>query len=236
MNITYSECVSVALGNQHAKCMRRIILSPTPYPALPYFSTLSHKRHDFQKILLNTRHVFWVPLQTFLEHFSLLRKIQRVIIKNVHSSSCKVPFLFVRFQWNINFLGRFSKNSQISNFMQFRPVGGELFLADRHTDRQADMMILVVAFRKFANASKIFKRPGPTLYMIMWPITDKISDNLAQNMPLCQRHDVASISIQHSNTATGSFFPLCLDRTHITCVGGVAARPDADVKGGLTGI
>ena len=42
--IAYSECVSVALVIHHAKCMRRIILSSVASLALPYCSTLSHKR------------------------------------------------------------------------------------------------------------------------------------------------------------------------------------------------
>jgi hypothetical protein len=56
MGITYSVCVcararvcvcvSVALVIQHAKRMRRIILSSETCLAPPYFSTLSHKRHD----------------------------------------------------------------------------------------------------------------------------------------------------------------------------------------------
>jgi len=41
--------VSEALGIQHVKRMRRIILSSLTYPALPYFSTLSQERHDFRK-------------------------------------------------------------------------------------------------------------------------------------------------------------------------------------------
>jgi hypothetical protein len=49
----------------------------------------------------------------------------------------------------INFLDRFAKNTQISNFMKILPVVAELFHADRRTD-----MKLRVAFRNFANAPK----------------------------------------------------------------------------------
>jgi hypothetical protein len=41
--------VFVALVTQHAMPTRRIILPSVACPALPYFSTLSHKRHDFRK-------------------------------------------------------------------------------------------------------------------------------------------------------------------------------------------
>jgi hypothetical protein len=44
ISITYTECVSVALVIQHAKRMRRIILSPVACLTVPYFSTLTRKR------------------------------------------------------------------------------------------------------------------------------------------------------------------------------------------------
>jgi hypothetical protein len=51
LSITYYECVCVcvALVIQHAKRVRLIILSAVACLVLPYFPTLSHKRHDFRK-------------------------------------------------------------------------------------------------------------------------------------------------------------------------------------------
>ena len=49
ISITYSECVFVALRNQHAMHMRHIILSSVVCLDLPHFHTSSHKRHNFRE-------------------------------------------------------------------------------------------------------------------------------------------------------------------------------------------
>jgi len=56
------------------------------------------------------------------------------MIKNLYWSSCKTPVIIVRVWWNWNFVDKCSKNTQISNSAKIRPVGAELFHADRRTD------------------------------------------------------------------------------------------------------
>jgi hypothetical protein len=51
----------------------------------------------------------------------------------------------------LNFLGIFSKKAEISNFIEIRPVGVELFHADENTDGHDEA---TVAFRKLATATK----------------------------------------------------------------------------------
>ena len=68
-------------------------MSSVDSPALPYFSTLSYKRHNFRgkKKLLNTKCVFWFSLQLLSEAVLILRRTERDMIINLFKSQCTAP-------------------------------------------------------------------------------------------------------------------------------------------------
>jgi hypothetical protein len=136
ISIKYSECMSVALVIQDAKRMRHIILSSATCLVLRYFSALYHKRHDFWEKVIEHKTCVLILCTSFGWNILILRRIKRDIVLNVHMSSCKVPVVLVRFQWNLKCVYRFSINTQISNFVKIRPVGAELFHADCRIDGQ----------------------------------------------------------------------------------------------------
>jgi hypothetical protein len=144
--------VFLGLGLQHA--LRLPIFSSVSCPALQYFSMLSHKLHESKKKLLNTRCVLKFSLQRLSETLFILSKTERDVIEIVCRSSCNVPVNLVRFFWDLNFLYIFPKNTHLSNFTKIRPVGADVFHANKRTEGQADMTNLIDTFCNFANASK----------------------------------------------------------------------------------
>jgi hypothetical protein len=117
-------------------------------PALQYFSTLSYKRHDFRKEVTERIIFFSTNLS---ETFLIPRRVHQDVrvTTNTHTSSCNLAVVLVIFYRNLNFLRRFSKNTQISNFIQ---IWGPSF--SMRTDRRTDMTKLIVALRHFVNAPK----------------------------------------------------------------------------------
>ena len=116
-----------SLSYPAGKANGSILLWPVTNWVVPYFSILSHKRHDFQGNKdYWTWNVCWLSLQMFSNLFLTLRWIQPDTTIKVQRSSCKVPLILVRLQCNFNFLNIFSESAKISNFVKIRPVGAEL--------------------------------------------------------------------------------------------------------------
>jgi hypothetical protein len=105
--ITYSDCVFLALGIQHATRKRRVKLSSVTCPILPYLSALSHKRNDFRENIMGYKMCVLFFPQLLSETFLILRRIPRDI--NLHRSSCRQPDILSGFNKNLIFSTHFRK-------------------------------------------------------------------------------------------------------------------------------
>jgi hypothetical protein len=128
----------------YAVLMRCILLSAV-CPALPHSSTLSYKRSDFrEERVISHKMCVSIFSTTFVwnishskEKWARCDQKRAYIFIGSARYSCQI-LTKLKFSWWI-----FEKNSQISNFMKIRPVGAELF----HADRWPNTTELIVAFR-----------------------------------------------------------------------------------------
>ena len=110
------------------------IFSSVSCLTLQYFSTLSHKWRDFRNQKFTEDKMCILVSTTIFSEISHSKKKRTTCDKkNVYWYSCKVPFIFVRFSRNWNFLDSFFEK-KISNFMKIHPLGAEMFHADGRTD------------------------------------------------------------------------------------------------------
>jgi hypothetical protein len=92
--ITYSECVFVTLGIQHAMRMRRIILPPVARLAVPYFSTLTRKLEDFRKRITYDTTCVLICVRMFVTF--LIRRTEQDVV-HARGSSSKASVFLVTF-------------------------------------------------------------------------------------------------------------------------------------------
>jgi hypothetical protein len=89
--------------------MRHIILSSAIYLVVQYFSTLSHKRHDFRENVNEHTMCTSIFSTTLSQTFLILRRIGQDIIKNAHRTSFKVHVVTCQILTKFTFLAEFRK-------------------------------------------------------------------------------------------------------------------------------
>ena len=89
--------VHVAVVTQHVTRMRPIVTSFVAPQSELYFSTLSPNRCHFRETGIEHKMCVLIFSTTLSKTFPILRIISRDIVKNVETSSCKVPVILVGF-------------------------------------------------------------------------------------------------------------------------------------------
>ena len=115
ISITYCESVSVALVIQHSVRMRRTINSGLFGCRMFFPHYLIDTTIFGKKVAGGNICVFWFSLLISSEIFLILRRTKRGVTINIHWSSREVTIILVKSLVNLNFLDKFSRNTQTSN-------------------------------------------------------------------------------------------------------------------------
>jgi hypothetical protein len=134
-SVVYYGCVPVFFPYRFATRMRHIILSSVASLALPYFSTLSHKWHDFRKKVIEYEMCVLNFLKILSKNVSLTEKFSKAPLRMYIGLHVQFAPFLPDFNKTLIFWAYFSKNTKKLHFIKIRPVGAELFRTDRRTRR-----------------------------------------------------------------------------------------------------
>jgi hypothetical protein len=139
MYYTFWACIcnlSYLARNEHAPCM----LSSVVCLAVPSFSTLSHKQHNFQGKNFKMKCVFWFFEQILYETFLILEELCEIRSKMFIGLHVKYPLFLSDFNesWNFSIDFRKIHEHQISRkSVQWEP-SCSMQTADWNTDGRTD--------------------------------------------------------------------------------------------------
>jgi len=108
--------------------------------SLSKFSTLSHKRNDFRKSVIEQKMSVLIFYATTVEKVLILRKIQRDIIINVYRFYVKYPLfcqVLIKFEFSRQILEKTIHKLRVPNVIKTRSVGSMLFQVEQ-TDKRTD--------------------------------------------------------------------------------------------------
>ena len=124
----------------------RVTSSSVACTAVPYFSTLAHKRHDFREKKV-------IEHKMYVQTFSPVLSAALLTLRRTARNKNKITWVFLprtsyscQISIKLSFSPQIFETCSIKHFMNIRPLGVDLFHADRQT--------LKVTFRNFANAPK----------------------------------------------------------------------------------
>jgi hypothetical protein len=106
---------------------------PRPVWSLQFFPHFLTNDMFFEKVIEHKMCVLIFSTTFFFDIYHSRKNSSRYGIK-VYCSSGKVLVMNVRFWYNSKFIDIFSKNTQVSNFMEILLMGAELVHADEQTD------------------------------------------------------------------------------------------------------
>jgi hypothetical protein len=96
MNITYFECVFIALAIQHSVRMRCFVICVLPGSTV-FFHNISYKARFRGGGGVIERKMYVLIFRTNLSETFLILRIERDVIKSLYRSLYKVPVVLMRF-------------------------------------------------------------------------------------------------------------------------------------------